>query len=322
MINLSEITVDLIETKIRPRLWELGCSETILPSGAVVIDMGIHMPGSWEAGRLFTLVTLGGLGEVSFGTMTVAGRFIPSVNVALGRPHEASLSSQFSAWKVAAAGEYGLPGFASGPARAISYDDAIAQMWPYRETAEKTALAVQTAELPGDELALEIAEKCSVKPENVYILAAKTGSLVGCIQVAARIPEVSLWGLGFFGFPIEKILTFCGAGAVPPVCSDELIAMDRVNTSTLYGSVARYIADCEDAEIEAVLPHMSCALSKHYGRTFADIYEEADRDIFKMDLDVHKVAVFEITNLKSGKTYKVGKFNEDLLLKSFYENTL
>ena len=322
MISLSEITVDLIETKIRPYLWELGCAETILPSGAVVIDMGIDAPGSWEAGRLFTLVTLGGIGEVTFGTLPVKDHVIPSVNVSLGRPHEASLSSQFSAWKVAPSGDYQLPGFASGPARAITRDDAIAQMWPYQDKFEKTALAVQTAELPGEELVEEVSRKCGVKPENVYILAAKTGSLVGCIQIAARMPEVSLWGLGFFGFPIEKVLSFSGSGVVPPVCADELIAMDRVNSSTLFGSVARYVVDCEDSEIEAVLPHMTCDQTKHFNRPFGEIYEEAERDIFKMDLDVHKVAVFEITNLRTGRTYKQGRFNEELLLKSFYDNTL
>ena len=322
MKTLSERTVDLIEKQIRPCLWELGCEEKRLDSGALVIDMGVEAPGSWEAGRLFTLVTLGGLGEVGFGTMTIGGEVIPSVNVTLGRPHEAALSSQFSAWKVAPSGAYQLPGFASGPARAISYDDPIAQMWTYRESFPKTALAVQTAELPGEELVSEICQKCSVSPENVYILAAKTGSLTGCIQIAARMAEVSLWGLGFFGFPLRKVLSFSGSGAVPPVCLDELIAMDRVNTSTLYGSLARYVVDCEDTEIEAVLPHLTCDGTKHFGRRFADLYEEAERDIFKMDLDVHKVSVIEITNLKSGKTFKTGRFNEERLFDSFYHNTL
>ena len=195
-------------------------------------------------------------------------------------------------------------------------------MWPYREHYEKTALAVQTAELPGEDLVKDICDKCSVSPENVYILAAKTGSLVGGIQIAARMAEVSLWGLGFFGFPLEKVLSFSGSGAVPPVCSDELIVMDRVNSSTLYGSLARYVVDCEDAEIEAVLPRLTCDGTKHFGRRFADLYEEAERDIFKMDLDVHKVSIIEITNLRSGKTFKAGRFNAEMLFESFYRNTL
>jgi len=322
MFSLSKQTVELIEKEIRPRLWELNCEEHRLESGALVIDMGINVPGSWEAGRLFTLVTLGAQGEVTFGTMQVGDHEIPSVNVYLARPHEAALSAQFSAWKVAPSGEYNLPGFASGPARAISYDDSIARMWPYRDKYEKTVLAVQTAELPGEELVADVVAKCGVKPENVYLLAAKTGSLVGGIQIAARMAEVSLWGLGFFGFPLEKVLSFSGSGAVPPVISDELIAMDRVNSSTLYGSVARYVVDCDDDEIHAVIPRLACANTAHYGKTFAELYDAADRDIFKMDLDVHKVSVIEITNLRTGRTFKQGNICPEMLLKSFYENTL
>ncbi|MBQ3104122.1 MAG: methenyltetrahydromethanopterin cyclohydrolase [Oscillospiraceae bacterium] len=322
MYSLSKKTVELIENEIMPNLWELNCEAHKLESGATIIDMGVNVPGSWEAARLFTLVTLGAQGIVDFGNMQVGDREIPTVNVYLARPHEAALSAQFSAWKVAPCGEYNLPGFASGPARAISYDDGIARMWHYQDSYEKTALAVQTAELPGEELVAEVCEKCHVKPEGVYILAAKTGSLVGCVQVAARSAEVSLWGLGFFGFPLEKVRSFSGYGAIPPVISDELKAMDRVNSSTLYGSVARYVVECDDAEIEAVIPKLACANTKHYGRAFADIYEEAERDIFKMDLDVHKVSVIEITNLRTGKTYKQGKIGTEMLLKSFYENTL
>ena len=321
MFSLSKATVELIERDIRPRLYELNCEEHRLPSGALVIDMGINVPGSWEAAKLFTLVTLGAQGEVTFGTMPVAGRDIPSVNIYLARPHEAALTSQFSAWKVPPTGEYGLAGFASGPARAISKDDSISQMWPYTDSYEKTVLALQTAELPGDDFVADVAAKCNVKPENVILLAATTGSLVGCVQIAARVPEVSLWGLGFFGFPIEKVKSFSGSAVIPPVISDELIAMDRVNSSTLYGSVARYIVDCEDEEIEAVLPKMTCSSTAHYGKTFAELYEAADRDIFKMDLDVHKVAIIEITNIKTGRTYTAGNLNEEMLVKSFYENT-
>ena len=50
MFSLSKQTVELIEKEIRPRLWELNCEEHRLESGALVIDMGINTPGSWEAG--------------------------------------------------------------------------------------------------------------------------------------------------------------------------------------------------------------------------------------------------------------------------------
>jgi len=322
MLSLSENTCRLIEERILPRLWELGCEKHTLQNGATVIDMGIRAPGGYEAARLFTLVTLGALGDVSYGKMTVGQRELESVEVRLDRPHEAALSSQFSAWKIKPSGAYQLPGFGSGPARAIAYHDGIAKMWPYRDSFAKTALALQTAELPDESIADDVAKACGVKPENVYLLAAKTGSLVGCVQIAARMAEVSLWGLGYFGFPLDKVKSFSGSAAIPPVIEDELIAMDRVNSSTLYGSIARYVVDCDDAEIEQVLPHMAFSGTVHNKKTFAELYDAAERDIFKMDTNVHKVAHIEITKLKSGKTFAAGAIDADMLEKSYFSNTL
>ncbi|MEN6339186.1 MAG: methenyltetrahydromethanopterin cyclohydrolase, partial [Clostridiaceae bacterium] len=103
---------------------------------------------------------------------------------------------------------------------------------------------------------------------------------------------------------------------------DELIAMDRVNSSTLYGSVARYVVDCEDEEIERILPHMAFSGTKHNKKTFAELYDAAERDIFKMDTDVHKVARIEMTNLKTGKTFFAGALDAEMLMKSYFQNTL
>ncbi len=322
MFSLSKQTIAVIEERILPRLWTLGCERHTLKNGATVIDMGIHAPGGREAALLFTLVTLGGIGDVSYGTIQIGGLDYESIEVRLDRPQEAALSSQFSAWKIKPAGEYRLPGFGSGPARAISYRDPIANMWPYRDQYEKTALALQTAELPDESIAEEVACACEVKTENVYLLAAKTGSLVGCVQIAARMAEVSLWGLGNYGFPIETVMNFSGSAAIPPAISDELIAMDRVNSSTFYGSIARYLVDCSDADIEQVLPSMAFSGTKHNKKTFAELYDAAQRDIFKMDKDVHKVAAIEMTNYRTGRTFRAGALDADMLQQSYFGNTL
>ena len=322
MFSLSKQTIAIMEERILPRLWALGCERHTLKNGATVIDMGIHVPGGREAALLFTLVTLGGIGEVSYGTIQVGGLDYESIEVRLDRPQEAALSSQFSAWKIKPTGEYRLPGFGSGPARALAYRDPIANMWPYRDQYEKTVLALQTAELPDESIAEEVASACDIKTENVYLLAAKTGSLVGCVQIAARMAEVSLWGLGNYGFPIEKVMSFSGSAAIPPAISDELIAMDRVNSSTFYGSVARYLVDCSDADIEQVLPSMAFSCTKHNKKTFAELYDTAQRDIFKMDKDVHKVAVIELTNYRTGRTFRAGALDADMLQQSYFSNTL
>jgi methenyltetrahydromethanopterin cyclohydrolase len=317
-MQLSKQTVELIEKDILPRAEALGCAVTTLACGATVIDMGIHAPGSWEAGRLFTQVSLGGLGEVSFSRFCQGRIDLPAVTVTLPHPQEASLSSQFSSWKIKQTGSYRLYGFGSGPARAIARQDDIARMWHYRDSWHATALCVQTAEMPDDEIALEVSRACNVDPSCVYLLAATTGSLVGCIQICARMPEVALWGLAVNGFPLETVLCFDGYGVVAPCARDELLAMDRVNNSIFYGSYARLLVDCEDDAIERILPTMSFADTIHAGKTFGELFEEANHNIYNMDLSVHKVAVCELNNIRSGRSFRAGSFNPDMLYTSFY----
>lgn len=318
MFSISKNTVKLIREQILPYAEELNCRTHTLKNGATVIDMGIEAGGSYEAARLFTLVTLGGLGTVSYGTYSLGDCEVPSVEVTVPHPQVACLSSQFSCWKLAPSGEYQLPGFASGPARAITHNDSVSKLWHYQDAFPETALALQTCELPDEAFAQSVADACHIQPDGVYLLAATTGSLVGSVQICARMPEVSMWGLNFKGFDIGKVIACKGYGPVAPCIKDELKAMDRVNASCLYGAVIRYLVDCEDCELEGLAEKLVFGNTAHSGRRFSDIYEESGRDIFKMDLEVHKVAEIELNNLRTGSTFRAGKRNLEMLKDSFF----
>lgn len=318
MFSISELTVKFIRKRILPHVEQLNCRAHTLKNGATVIDMGIEAGGSYEAARLFTQVTLGTLGDVSYGLYDLDGAQVPSVQVTIPNPQIACLSAQFSAWKVAPTGEYQLAGFASGPARAITRNDKVSQMWPYQDKHPETALALQTCDLPDEAFAQNVADACGIDPAGVYLLAATTGSLVGCVQICARTPEVSMWGLGFKGFDVGKVVACTGYAPVPPCTRDELRAMDRVNTSCLYGGVISYVVDCEDSELMGLADKLVFANTRHFGRRFADLYEEAGRDIFQMDSEVHKVAEITINNLKTGTTVSAGRRDLPMLKDSFY----
>lgn len=318
MFSISELTVNLIRERILPNLEWLNCRAHTLKNGATVIDMGLEAGGSWEAANLFTQVTLGTLCDVSYGLYDLDGAQVPSVQVTSPNPQIACLSAQFSAWKVPPAGEYQLAGFASGPARAITRNDKVSLMWPYQDKHPETALALQTAELPGEDFAQSVADACGIDPKGVYLLAATTGSLVGCVQISARTPEVSMWGLGFKGFDVAKVIACTSYAPVPPCTRDELRAMDRVNSSCLYGGVISYVVDCEDAELEGLAEKLVFSNTRHFGRRFSDLYEEAGRDIFQMDSEVHKVAEVTLNNLNTGTTVSAGKRDLRMLKDSFY----
>ncbi len=318
MFSLSKETVKLVQESILPRAEMLNCQVIHLKNGATVIDMGINAGGSWEAAKLFTEVTLSCMGIVSFGRFTFGRIDLPSVNVYLSKPQIACLSSQFSSWKIKADEKYNIAGLGSGPARALAQNDAIVKLWDYKDVNIETVFAAQMSALPDEEFAEHIANECKIKPENLYILASKTASIVGSVQICARMIEASIWRLNYDGFDISKIITASGYAPIAPCISDELIAMDRVNNAMLYGATASYVVECEDSEIEKVLDTLAFSSSKFYGCNFGEMFEEGGRDIFTMDIDAHKVARVEINNYKTGKSYTTGVLNEEMLFNSFF----
>lgn len=319
MFSINQQSVEIVKGKILPFSEQLNCKIHHLKNGATVVDMGVEAGGGWLAGKLFVEATIGGMGLVDFGHFHLGELDLPSVDVYIDHPVEATLSSQFSGWKMPGKD---LPGYinpiGSGPARAIARNDIFSQSWHYRDIHHETVFAAQTQEIPDEPIAEMVAEACGLPVENVYILAAKTASLTGSIQVCSRTVEASVWRLCRRGFDIGKIISGMGTCPLAPPVMDELKAMDRVNTALLYGVTVRYVVNCTDAEIEAVINAAPFSASKRYGERFIDIFEEGQRDFYKVDKDIHTVARYEITNYATGKTFRGGALREDLLKDSFY----
>jgi methenyltetrahydromethanopterin cyclohydrolase len=319
MYSINEQAVKIVKKQILPHVEQLQCKTHILENGATVVDMGIHVPGGYLAGKLFVEATIGGMGHVDFGRFTLGSMDLPSIDVYIDAPQTACLSSQFSGWRIAGDRKEGeiIP-IGSGPARAIAKNDIFSQCWIYKDIHHETVFGAQTTELPDAAMAEDIAKQCGISPENVYILAAPTGSLVGSIQVCSRTVEASIWRLQRKGFPIAKVLSGMGTCPIPPPIRDEVRAMDRVNTALLYGVVVRYLVDCDDAEVEAVITQAPFSASKRFGEEFIRLFEEGRYDFYIVDKDVHTVARYEITNIASGKTFRGGVLREDLLEKSLF----
>jgi methenyltetrahydromethanopterin cyclohydrolase len=321
MFSINQQAVQIVKEKILPFVEQLKCKVHHLKNGATVVDMGVDAPGGWQAGKLIVEATIGGMGHVDFGQFNLGELSLPSIDVYIDHPVEATLSSQFSGWKMPGKD---IPGYinpiGSGPARAIARNDIFSQSWHYQDIHHETVFAAQTQEIPDESVAEMVAEGCKLPTENVYILATKTASIAGSIQVCSRTVEASVWRLFRKGLDIGKIV--CGMGSCPiaPPVKDELKAMDRVNTALLYGVTVRYVVDCSDEEIEAVINTAPFSASRRYGERFIDIFEEGQRDFYIVDKDIHTVARYEITNYATGKTFVGGTLREDLLKDSFYRD--
>jgi len=107
-------------------------------------------------------------------------------------------------------------------------------------------------------------------------------------------------------------------GLVAPVDLNPEAAMGKINDALLYGGLAEFWVKWEDQKIEEILPKLVTEYSKDYGRLFKDLFIEADRDFYKMDLDIHSPASVQIVNMNTGRLFKAGGIREDLIKKSFF----
>ena len=317
MFSVNQDAVKIVKEKILPNAKKLNVKVHILKNGATVVDMGVDASGSFKAARYFIEAIIGGLGEVVFGHYQIGDHKLNSCEVFIDHPREATLSSQFSGWKLNGEG-LDINPIGSGPARAIFKNDIFAQCVTYQDVHHETVFAAQTTVMPDEELAESIAANCSVRPENVYILAARTGSIVGTFQVCSRTVEATMWRLYRKGFDISTVISGSGFCPVPPQTSSELHGMDRVNTALLYGASVSYVVDWEDDKIAKIINELPLSASSLYGTPFMQVFEEGDRDFYKVNKDVHTIARYTIVNQSSGRTFSAGIIREDMMIKSFF----
>jgi methenyltetrahydromethanopterin cyclohydrolase len=296
----------------------LGVTVAELANGATVVDMGLEAPGGWVAARYYTLVTLGGLGEVSYEPFALGDRALTAVRVLIDHPQEACVASQIAGWRIDEPGTEHAA-IISGPARALNRDpDHYFAYTDYRDDHHEAVFAVQTSRPVTKPVTEAIAAGCGVSPENVYALYAPNRSLVTAVQVAARIVEQSLHRLAEEGFELRTVRAASGFGVVPPLVDDDLAAMGRINDSLLYGGAATLVVEATDEECARVVPRVVSAASPAYGRPFVEIYDDAGRDFYEIPLDLHSPAELHLTNLPTGRTFSAGEINEGVLERSFF----
>ena len=73
----------------------------------------------------------------------------------------------------------------------------------------------------------------------------------------------------------------------------------------------------EDAAAENLAQNLHCQGSRDYGKPFATIFKEYGYDFYKIDPMLFAPAVAIVTNLASGRTFRGGGLNDELLRQSF-----
>jgi methenyltetrahydromethanopterin cyclohydrolase len=298
----------------------LGVEVMRFPNGATLIDMGQSAPGSWQAARYFTLVTLGGLGEVSYESFTLGNMRLPGVRVMVNRPLEACMGCQVAGWVLV--NEPDAP-ILSGPARALNnpadhYFDYIS----YRDHYHEGVVTVQMTRPVTEDMAERMARACSLAPENLYILASRHACLVTTVQVPARVVELTMHRLALAKFDLTCIRHASCYAPIPPLVHDELSTFGRINDALIYGGEAHFYVETSDDLLLDLVPRVVTAASRIGGKSFSQLYREANYDFHAIPADMHTPAILHMTNLHSGRTFSAGHFDEAVLRRSFFEENV
>jgi len=95
--------------------------------------------------------------------------------------------------------------------------------------------------------------------------------------------------------------------------------MGRTNDAIIYGGVVQLMIQGSDSELEELSRKLPSNSSKDYGKPFKEIFKNYEMDFYKIDGSLFSPAVIIINSVDSGKTFRGGKVNEELIKKSFFD---
>jgi len=128
---------------------------------------------------------------------------------------------------------------------------------------------------------------------------------------------VALHKVHALGFPLDAVIDGAGAAPLAPPAPDLLTAMGRSNDAILFGGTVQLYVNCEDAAAESLTRQLPCEASRDYGKPFAAIFKDYEYDFYKIDPMLFAPALAVVTNVATGRTFRAGALNDELLAQSF-----
>jgi methenyltetrahydromethanopterin cyclohydrolase len=284
-------------------------------SGATVVDAGINAKGGFEAGKIVTEICMGGCGKARITNRKYGELELPAIFVYTDHPAISTLGSQFAGWQIKEEDYFAI---GSGPARALALKPKeIYEQIGYRDYFEKAVVVLETDKHPPETLIERLAKDCKIEKENLALILTPTASISGSTQVSGRIVETGIHKLNKLGLNPNMILYAWGSAPISPIHPKFAQAMARTNDAILYGGTTYYAVDCEnEEELKRILEKAPSKASKDYGRPFIEIFKQVEYNFYKIDPNLFAPAVVIVNNVRSGRIFKAGEVNTEILLKS------
>ncbi len=310
MLSINEIAAEIVEDMLDYEE-ELRIESKKLENGATVVDCGVNVPGSYDAGIMYTQVCMGGLADVDIVVDTIRDVPFAFITEYTDHPAVACLGGQKAGWAIKVEKYFAM---GSGPARALALKPKKTyEQIEYEDDADVAVVALEASQLPDEKVIEFIAKECEVDPENIYALVAPTASLVGSVQISGRIVETAIFKMSEIGYDPKLIVSGAGRCPISPILENDLKAMGSTNDSMMYyGSVFLTVKQYDE-----ILKNVPSCTSRDYGKPFYEIFKAANYDFYKIDPNLFAPAQIAVNDLSSGKTYVHGKLNADVLFQSY-----
>ncbi|MHA1861248.1 MAG: methenyltetrahydromethanopterin cyclohydrolase, partial [Candidatus Ranarchaeia archaeon] len=185
----KDIWHHLYENKERYRV-----QEQKLSNGSKVLDCGVKVEGSVDAGIKLALASIGGLGSVRVFGRHIGRHYFPHVLIESDHPAHAMLGCQMG-WLPGH--ESLVRGVVSGPGRVLAHQPtALFHEITLKERSDEAVFVLQSSQLPSTHVAQQLADYCNVAASNLYLFVAPMQSIAGTVQISSRSVEavmLKLW---------------------------------------------------------------------------------------------------------------------------------
>ena len=303
----------------------LGLGVRQEPDGVLIVDAGLAVRGSVEAGLRVAEICMGGLGRVSLRHGAAIGGGAHAswpvwLDVSSAQPVLACLASQYAGWSLAASKEEtgGRKFFSlgSGPARALAGKEPLYQALGYRDRLAADGAAVLVLEVdrePPRVIIDKLLRDCGLQGPQLSLIVTPTSSLAGTTQVVGRVLEVALHKAHELGFELAHIVGGSASAPLPAPSPDGVQAMGRTNDAILYGGQAWLQVRGGDEAARDLARRLPSGNAACHGRSFAELFVEAGYDFYKIDPAFFAPAEVWVSNLDSGNTWHAGATDLALL---------
>jgi methenyltetrahydromethanopterin cyclohydrolase len=234
---------------------------------------------------------------------------VPAITVETGTPLEACLGCQYAGWHVRV-NQFSAMG--SGPGRLKVAKEEVLARYRLSDPDRGAVFLLETRDSPNDAVLEFLATAAHVPPAELCVIQAPTASLVGSVQVAARVVETALHQWELRGGNLRTIRAAMGRCPIAPVAPDDVTAMGWTNDAMLYGGHVWLWVDEEDEVIRPLVQQSVSSTSPLWGTPFTALFQ-ASGNFYDIDPGLFAPAVIQAVSLKTGHAFRAGRDHRQLL---------